>query len=55
MQLMDDALFNHWKAETVSIEDVLAKAHRPDDLAKRIVQARKGLADASSPVGDDAR
>ncbi len=45
MQLMDDALFYHWKNELVSVEDVLAKAHRPDDLAKRIVQVRRGEGD----------
>jgi hypothetical protein len=25
------------------VEDVLAKSHRPDDLAKRIVNARRGI------------
>lgn len=43
MQLMDDALFKHWKEEVVTIEDVLAKANSPDDLAKRIVNAKRGL------------
>jgi twitching motility protein PilT len=50
MQLMDDALFHHWKNELVTVEDVLAKAHRPDDLAKRIVQARHGEGDDQIPV-----
>lgn len=53
MQLMDDALFHHWKNETVSVEDVLAKAHRPDDLAKRIVQSRRGEGDDAVPVPQD--
>ena len=53
MQLMDDALFIHWKNESVSVEDVLAKAHRPDDLAKRIVQTRKGLGDEQVPVPEE--
>lgn len=53
MQLMDDALFNHWKEEKVTVEDVLAKAHRPDDLAKRIVQSRRGLSDEAIPVPED--
>jgi len=53
MQLMDDALFNHWKGDRVSVEDVLAKAHRPDDLAKRIVQARQGLGDEPIPIKED--
>ena len=53
MQLMDDALFHHWQNESVSVEDVLAKAHRPDDLAKRIVQSRRGMDDEPVPVGED--
>lgn len=52
MQLMDDALFKHWKNELITVEDALAKAHRPDDLAKRIVQARKGI-DEAIPVPED--
>jgi twitching motility protein PilT len=47
MQLMDDALFGLWKDGKVVIEDILAKAHRPDDLARRIVNARKGIEDES--------
>ena len=53
MQLMDDALFVHWKNETITVEDALAKAHRPDDLAKRIVQARRGLDDSPVPIQED--
>jgi twitching motility protein PilT len=45
MNLMDDALFNLWRDGKVTVEDILAKAHRPDDLAKRIVNARRGIAD----------
>jgi twitching motility protein PilT len=52
MQLMDDALFKHWKEQNVTVEDVLTKAHRPDDLAKRIVQARRGETAEAQPVGD---
>lgn len=43
MQLMDDALFDLWRKEICLVEDVLTKAHRPDDLAKRIVAAQQGL------------
>jgi twitching motility protein PilT len=43
MQLMDDALFKLWKEEKCTIEEVLAKAHNPDDLAKRIVNAKRGM------------
>ena len=53
MQLMDDALFKLWKEEKVTVEEVLAKSHRPDDLAKRIVQSRKGLGDDGDPIDDD--
>jgi twitching motility protein PilT len=45
MQLMDDALYYHWAAGRVTVEDILAKSHRPDDLAKRIVNARRGVDD----------
>lgn len=48
MQLMDDALFHLWKAEKCTVEDILAKAQRPDDLAQRIVTAKRGLEDESS-------
>jgi twitching motility protein PilT len=50
MNLMDDALFKLWQANTCTVEDVLSKSHRPDDLAKRIVNARQGIFDA--PTGD---
>ena len=53
MQLMDDALYVLWKEEKVTVEDVLAKAHRPDDLAKRIVASRRGEGDDPVPVGED--
>jgi twitching motility protein PilT len=43
MQLMDDALFKHWKEERITIEDALGKAHNPDDLAKRILNAQRGI------------
>jgi twitching motility protein PilT len=45
MQLMDDSLYNLWREGKVTVEDILAKAHRPDDLAKRIVNARRGIED----------
>jgi twitching motility protein PilT len=43
MQLMDDALFHHWQDGNITVEDALAKAQRQDDLAKRIVAARREL------------
>ena len=44
MQLMDDALYDHWLNERVTIEDVLDKAHDPDSLAKKIATARRQMA-----------
>jgi twitching motility protein PilT len=45
MQLMDDALFKHWRDEKCTVEEVLGKAHNPDELAKRIVNAKRGIMD----------
>jgi twitching motility protein PilT len=45
MQLMDDALFKAWFEEKCTIEDVLGKAANPDDLAKRILNAQRGIMD----------
>jgi twitching motility protein PilT len=47
MNLMDDALFGLWRDGICTIEDVLSKSHRPDDLAKRIVNMRRGITDTS--------
>ncbi len=45
MNLMDDALFGLFRDGKVTVEDALAKSHRPDDLAKRIVNYRRGMGD----------
>ncbi|MCO6456729.1 MAG: type IV pilus twitching motility protein PilT [Pirellulaceae bacterium] len=45
MQLMDDALFKLWREEKITVEDALAKAQRADDLAQRIVNAKRGIFD----------
>jgi len=47
MQLMDDALFKLWREEKCSIEDALSKAQAPDDLAKRIYNAQRGIMEAA--------
>jgi twitching motility protein PilT len=52
MQLMDDALFKLWKDNVVSLEDVLTKAQNPDDLAKRIANARRGMEQAMPEQGE---
>jgi twitching motility protein PilT len=48
MQLLDDHLFEHWKNEVVTKEEVLAKANMPDELAKRIASAEQGAFDEQS-------
>lgn len=53
MNLMDDALFNLWREGKVTVEDILSKSHRPDDLAKRIVNARRGLEDTGALIEDE--
>ncbi|MDZ4658260.1 MAG: type IV pilus twitching motility protein PilT [Bythopirellula sp.] len=45
MQLLDDHLFEIWKTEIATKEDVLAKANSPDELAKRIAGAERGVFD----------
>ena len=48
MMLMDDALFNHWADGACILDDVLERAHRPDDLAKRIAEAEQAMRAAAS-------
>jgi twitching motility protein PilT len=45
MKLLDDHLYEHWKNELVTKEDVIAKANTPDDLTKRIASAERGAFD----------
>jgi twitching motility protein PilT len=52
MRLMDDHLFSLWKEEKCTIEDVLAKAHNPDELAKRIVNYQRGIMEEAPPQDD---
>jgi twitching motility protein PilT len=54
MQLMDDALYHHWQAGRVTVEDIIAKAHRPDDLARRIVNARRGIVEDDVQPQEDS-
>jgi twitching motility protein PilT len=54
MQLMDDALFKLWKEEKCTIEDVLSKSQSPDDLAKRIVNAKRGIEEKPAEDVPDA-
>ncbi len=54
MQLMDDALFKLWREEKCTLEDVLSKAQIPDELAKRIANARRGVMDEQPVEGEPA-
>lgn len=49
MQLLDDHLFEIWKNEIATKEDVLAKANIPDELARRIAGAERGVFDEPEP------
>jgi twitching motility protein PilT len=53
MQLMDDHLFRLWHEEKCTIEDVLSKAHNPDELAKRILNAQRGILEDPAAAGKD--
>jgi len=52
MQLMDDCLFNLWKDEKVTMEDALSRALTPEELAKRIANARRAMMEDPG-AGDD--
>ena len=54
MQLMDDALFKHWADGVCVLDDVMERAHRPDDLAKRIAEAEQVLQASSGRGGKSA-
>jgi twitching motility protein PilT len=53
MQLLDDALFNHWRNRKISKEDALAKANRVTDLEQRIAKAEAGMFDEEPMEEDD--
>ena len=45
MQLLDDAIFDLWRREIITVEDALAKANSPEELAKRVARSRQGISD----------
>jgi twitching motility protein PilT len=53
MILMDDALFKIWREEKATAEDVLSKSHNPDELAKRIANAKRGVFDEEGDEGGE--
>jgi twitching motility protein PilT len=50
MILMDDALFRLWREEKATVEDLVAKAHNPDEFLARIANARRGVFDDEEDV-----
>ena len=54
MKLLDDHLFEHWKNEVATKEDALSKANLPEDLAKRIAEAERGVFDEPDQVEKEA-
>ncbi|HYO26555.1 MAG TPA: type IV pilus twitching motility protein PilT [Lacipirellulaceae bacterium] len=52
MQLLDDHIFSLWRKEIVSKEDALAKCNSPEDLAKRIASAERGIFDEQPGQGE---
>ena len=49
MFLMDECLYRLWMEEKVEVDDILAKAHDPDALAKKIATVRRQMA-AGMPI-----
>jgi twitching motility protein PilT len=50
MQLLDNSLFDLWASETVALDEVLMRAQLPDDLAKRVANAKRGIFDDDADV-----
>jgi twitching motility protein PilT len=55
MVLLDDSLFNLWRDNKISIEDALAKSNNPDELAKRIAKAKRGIFDDETDDQEQTR
>ena len=55
MQLLDDHLFKHWNDGKVSEEAVMAKSQAPDDLARRIANAKAGVFDDEEDISRKAK
>jgi twitching motility protein PilT len=55
MQLLDDHLFRLWKEKKVAEEEVMYKAQQPDDLMKRIADAKKGIFENEEEIARQAQ
>jgi twitching motility protein PilT len=53
MNLMDDALFNHWRNGLISKEDAIMKSHKPDELEDRMRRFERGIADERADMEDE--
>jgi twitching motility protein PilT len=52
MILLDDSLYQLWKEQKCTKEDVLAKAQAPEELAARIANAERGMFDEEGDEKD---
>lgn len=53
MQLLDEALYNLWKAELCEEEDVIMKSNLPGELKARIERAKRGILDDEMDDDED--
>jgi len=55
MILLDDSLFNLWKAGKVTAEDALSRSNNPEDFQRRIANAQRGIFDDEADVARKAK
>jgi twitching motility protein PilT len=55
MQLLDDHLFKLWNEKKVTEENVMAKSQNPDELARRIANAKSGIFDDEEDIARKAK
>ena len=52
MRLLDDSLFKLWRDKIVTAEDALSRSNSPEELAKRIAQAKAGVFDDAADIAE---
>jgi twitching motility protein PilT len=55
MVLLDDFLFNLWKGGKITAEDALGRSNSPEDFARRIANAQRGIFDDEEDVARKAK
>jgi twitching motility protein PilT len=55
MQLLDDHLFKLWNEKKVTEENVMSKSQNPDELARRIANAKSGIFDDEEDIARKAK